>query len=56
MSRNLNIWGVFWTNQIQMGQNAVGRWRAEGGLQVLMVNANIYNARDLQLECARVLH
>ena len=31
-----------------MGQNAIGRWRAGGGLQV--------KARDLQSECARVLH
>ena len=30
--RNLNIWSVFWTNQVQMGQNAVGRCRVEGGL------------------------
>ena len=34
MSRNLNIWGVFWTNQTKMGQSALGRWRAEGVLQV----------------------
>ena len=31
---NLNIWVVFWTNQVQMGQNAVGRCRVGGGLQV----------------------
>ena len=28
----LNIWVVFWTNQVQMEQIAVGRWRARGGL------------------------
>ena len=26
--------GCVWTNQVQMGQNAVGSWRAGGGLQV----------------------
>ena len=25
---------LFWTNQVQMEQNAVGRWRAGGGMQV----------------------
>ena len=25
MSLNLNIWGVFWMNQAQMGQNVIGR-------------------------------
>ena len=34
MSRNLSTWVVFWTNQVQMGQNVVGRWREGGGLQV----------------------
>ena len=34
MSWNLNICGVFWTNQVQMRQNTVGRWLAGGGLQV----------------------
>ena len=34
MSQNLNIWGVFWTNQVQMKQSVVGRWQVGGGLQV----------------------
>ena len=34
MSRNLNIWDVVWTKQVQMEQNEVGRWRVGGGLQV----------------------
>ena len=24
--QNLNIWDVFWMNQVQMRQSAVGRW------------------------------
>ena len=27
----IKIFGVFWTNQGQMGQNAVGRWRVGEG-------------------------
>ena len=34
MSRNLNIWGVFWTDHVHMEQSVVGRWRLGGGLQV----------------------
>ena len=34
MSKNLNISGEFWTNQVQMEQHAVGRWLAGEGLQV----------------------
>ena len=48
MSLNLNNCGVFWTNQAQMEQNAVGWYRAGGGLQV--------PSGLLQLECTRVLH
>ena len=33
MSRNLNIWGGVLKNKME--QNAVGRWPALGGLQVL---------------------
>ena len=25
MSRNSDIWGVFWTKQVQIGQNIVGK-------------------------------
>ena len=32
----LDIWDVFWTNQVQMGQNVVGRWKGGGGWQVLL--------------------
>ena len=53
MSTNLNIWDMFWMKQVQMEKNAVGRWRAGGGLQV---SSRLVHARDLQLECARVLH
>ena len=42
MSRNLNIWDVFWTNRAQMGQNAKGR-RVAGAIRSLV------NARDFQL-------
>ena len=28
----LNIWVVVWTNQAQMGQNAIGWWRVGGRL------------------------
>ena len=34
VSRILNIWVVFWTNQVQMGQNVEGKWRVGGGLQM----------------------
>ena len=34
MSLNLNIRGVFWTNQAQIGQSLVERWRERGGLEV----------------------
>ena len=34
MSRNLNILGVFWTNQVHMGQSVVGKWQVGGGLHV----------------------
>ena len=31
---DFNIWSVFWTNQVQMEKNAVGRWPAGGEGQV----------------------
>ena len=31
MSRNSNIWDVFWTKQVQMGQNVVGGWQVTLG-------------------------
>ena len=34
MSQNLKFWDVFWTNQIDMRQNVVGRWQMGGGWQV----------------------
>ena len=34
MSLNFKIWGVFLTNEAQMEQNEVGRWRVGGGLKV----------------------
>ena len=49
MSQNLNIRGVFPTNQLQMEQKAVGRCRAGGGLQ-------LPSYLDLQLEWAGELH
>ena len=48
MCQNLNTWDVFWVNRVQM-QCVVGR-RVAGNIRYLV------NARDLQLECARVLH
>ena len=50
MSWNLNIWGVFWINQVQMEQNVIERWRFAGAIRSLV------NARDLQLEYARAFH
>ena len=41
---NLNTWDVFWMNQVQMRQSAVGRWRVGGGSQVLL---GLVNARGL---------
>ena len=48
MCQNLNTWAVFWMNRVQM-QSVEGR-RVAGNIRYLV------NARDLQLECARVLH
>ena len=28
------IWDLFWTKQVQMGQNVVGRWQVGRGWQV----------------------
>ena len=36
MTRNLNIWDVSQTNQVQMSQSEVGRGRLVGGLQMLI--------------------
>ena len=36
MSRDLNTWDVFWTNQAQMRQSVEGRKRGGGGLPVLL--------------------
>ena len=44
MCRNLNIWDVFWKNQVESGR------RVAGAIRFLV------NVRGLQLECARVLH
>ena len=51
MSQNLNIWDVFWTNQVQMdkcSRNVVSGRRVADAIRSLV------NARDLQLECAKV--
>ena len=52
MCRNLNIWGVFWTNEVQMRQSTVGRCRMEGGLQPAGGIRSLVKAMGLQLECA----
>ena len=54
MYPNSNIWDVFWTKQVQMGQNVVGRWQVRGGWQVPL--RSLVNARDLQIEYAIVLY
>ena len=36
MCQNLNIWDVFWTNQVQMRQSAIQKWRVGVGLQGLL--------------------
>ena len=33
---SVNIWDVFWTNQVQMRQSVVGRWGVRGGFQMLL--------------------
>ena len=45
MSLNLNIWGVFWTNQVQMEQSrkVVSGRKIAGAIRFLV------NARDFQL-------
>ena len=50
LRRNLNIQDVFWMNQVQMRKRVVGG----GGLKAYI--SSLVNARDLQLECVRVLH
>ena len=51
MSWNLNIWGVFWTNQVQMKQYDCGKQEED-----CRCHQVLDNARALQLECASVLH
>ena len=36
VSEILNIWDVFWTNQVHTRHSVVGKWRVGGGLQVLL--------------------
>ena len=45
---------MFWTNLVQMGQNVLGRWRVGGGFAGNITF--LVKARNLQLECTRVLH
>ena len=47
MSRNLNTWDVFWTNQVEMRQS---------GRRVVSAIRSLVHDRRLQPECARVLH
>ena len=47
MSRNLNIWGVFWTECNR---------KVENGRMVVGAIRSLVNTRDLQLEFARVVH
>ena len=59
MFQNLNIWGVFWTNQIQMEQNTVDRWEVGGKLQVpsdpwLMLGVCSLSMQGVPLEIAYV--
>ena len=54
MSRNLNTWNEFWTNQVLIRQNVVGRWRVGGGYQVLLGRWLMIGI--LKIECTRVLH
>ena len=49
----LNIWGVFWMNQVHMKQC---RRKAASGKRDGGAIRSLVNARGLQLECARVLH
>ena len=46
--RNLNIWDVFWTNQIQMRQC---RRKVVRGGRVAGAIRSLVNARGLQLKC-----
>ena len=48
MSRNLNIWDVFWTNQVITGQCSK---KVASGRRVAGAIRSQFNARDLQLEC-----
>ena len=53
MSRNLNIWGVLdesGTDGAECNRKVASERRVAGAIRSLV------NARDLQLECTRVLH
>ena len=54
MSSILNTWGAFWKNQAQM--DAECSRKVASGRRVAGAIKSLVNARDLQLECARVLH
>ena len=55
ISRNLKTWDVFQTNQVQMRQSVVGRWRV-GGRRVIGTIRSLVNDSSLELDCAGVLH
>ena len=42
---------MFWTNQVLIRQNVVGRWRVGGG-----AIRSLVNGKSLQVECAKVLY
>ena len=47
MSWNLNIFGVFWTNQLQSGK-VVSERRVAGDI------ISLVNVKGLEFECARI--
>ena len=45
---------MFWTNQVQTGEEC--RRKVASGMMVAGAIRPLVNARDFQIECARVLH
>ena len=48
---NLNVWDVFWMNQVQMREC---RRKVMNGKRLAGGTRSLVNSRGLQLECARV--
>ena len=54
MCQNLNIWVMFWMNQVR--NDAVCHRKVESGMNVAGTIRSLVNVKGLQFECARGLH